>query len=76
MASRGAHLVRSGSLFVNGSGVLGRLFSRGMVRILDQLHEKLAVGGIEATLPDGSERRIGFHKAGPVAAKTPKVASD
>ena len=47
-----------------------------MVRILDQLHEKLAVGGIEATLPDGSERRIGFHKAGPVAAKTPKVASE
>ena len=67
MASRGAHLVRSGSLFVNGSGVLGRLFSRGMAPLLDLLHEKLEVGGIEATLPDGSERRIGFHKDGPVA---------
>ena len=67
MASRGAHLVRSGSSFVNGSGVLGRLFSRGMARLLDQLHEKLEVGGVEATLPDGSQRRIGFHRDGPVA---------
>jgi cyclopropane-fatty-acyl-phospholipid synthase len=67
MASRGAHLVRSGSLFVNGSGVLGRLFSRGMAPLLDQLDDRLEVGGIETRLPDGSERRIGFHSAGPVA---------
>jgi cyclopropane-fatty-acyl-phospholipid synthase len=67
MASRGAHLVRSGSQFVNGSGVLGRLFSRGMARLLDLLHEKLEAGGIQVRLPDGSERRIGFHKDGPVA---------
>ena len=67
MASRGAHLVRSGSLFVNGSGVLGRMFARGMARLLDLLHEKLEEGGIEATLPDGSKRRIGFHQHGPVA---------
>jgi len=67
MASRGAHLVRSGSLFVNGSGIVGRLFARGMESLLDQLDEKLEVGGIEATLPDGSRRRIGFHGDGPVA---------
>ena len=67
MASRGAHLVRSGSLFVNGSGVLGHMFARGMARLLDLLHEKLEEGGIEATLPDGSKRRIGFHQHGPVA---------
>ena len=67
MASRGAHLVRSGSLFVNGSGILGRLFARGMAPLLDQLDEKLLAGGIEATLPDGSRRRIGFHADGPVA---------
>jgi len=67
MASRGAHLVRSGSLFVNGSGMLGRMFARGMARLLDVLDEKLEVGGIEATLPDGSERRIGFTKDGPAA---------
>jgi len=67
MASRGAHLVRSGSLFVNGSGIVGRLFARGMESLLDQLDEKLEVGGIEATLPDGSRRRIGFRGDGPVA---------
>jgi cyclopropane-fatty-acyl-phospholipid synthase len=67
MASRGAHLVRSGSLFVNGSGVVGRLFARGMARLLDVLHEKLEKGGIEAVLPDGSRRRIGFHAPGPEA---------
>ena len=67
MASRGAHLVRSGSLFVNGSGIVGRLFARGRESLLDQLDEKLEVGGIEATLPDGSRRRIGFHGDGPVA---------
>jgi len=67
MASRGAHLVRSGSLFVNGSGIIGRLFARGMERLLDQLDEKMRAGGIEATLPDGSRRRIGFHDDGPVA---------
>jgi cyclopropane-fatty-acyl-phospholipid synthase len=54
-------------LFVNGSGLLGRLFARGMARLLDLLHEKLEAGGIEVRLPDGSERRIGFHKDGPVA---------
>jgi cyclopropane-fatty-acyl-phospholipid synthase len=68
MASRGAHLVRSGSLFVNGSGILGRLFARGMAPLLDQLDDKLKAGGIEATLPDGSRRRIGFHAPGPEAA--------
>ena len=67
MASRGAHLVRTGASFVNGSSVLGRLFSRGMARLLDQLHERLEVGGIEASLPDGTQKRIGFHKGGPVA---------
>jgi cyclopropane-fatty-acyl-phospholipid synthase len=64
MASRGAHLVRSGSLFVNGSGILGRVFARGMTSLLDQLDEKLEAGGIEVTLPDGSRRRIGFHGSG------------
>ena len=67
MASRGEHLVRSGSLFVNGSGIVGRLFARGMAPLLDQLDERLEVGGIEVTLPDGSERRLGFGKPGPAA---------
>ena len=67
MASRGAHLVRSGKLFASGGGMLSRLFARGFARLLDQLQDRLELGGIEATLPDGSQRRIGFHAPGPVA---------
>ncbi|QIK95498.1 class I SAM-dependent methyltransferase [Sphingomonas sp. HDW15A] len=67
MASRGEHLLRTGLLFGNGSGILGRLFARGFARVLDHLDERIAQGGIEATLPDGSRRRIGFHSPGPVA---------
>jgi cyclopropane-fatty-acyl-phospholipid synthase len=33
--------------------------------LLDQLHRRLREGGIHATLPDGSGRRIGFHGPGP-----------
>ena len=67
MASRGEHLLRTGLLFGNGSGILGRLFARGFARVLDHLDERIEQGGIEATLPDGTHRRIGFHEAGPVA---------
>ena len=67
MASRGEHLLRTGLLFGNGSGVLGRIFARGFARVLDHLDERLEHGGIEATLPDGTRRRIGFRAAGPVA---------
>ena len=67
MATRGAHLVRSGKLFANGGGLLSRIFARGFAPVLDLLDERLDVGGIEATLPDGSQRRIGFHAPGPVA---------
>ena len=35
--------------------------------VLDRLDERLELGGIEATLPDGSHRRIGFRSDGPVA---------
>jgi len=67
MASRGQHLVQSGLRFAAGSSLLGRLAGPAFARLLDQLHERLAEGGIEATLPDGSRRRIGFHRPGPVA---------
>jgi len=67
MASRGQHLVRSGLRFANGSTVIGRLVGPAFARLLDLLHERLRQGGIEATLPDGSQRRIGFHGPGPVA---------
>jgi len=67
MATRGEHLVRSGRLFVNGSGMLGRLIAPAFAALLDDLHDRLPMGGIEASLPDGSCRRIGFHAPGPVA---------
>jgi len=67
MSTRGEHLVRGGLLFVNGSGVLGRLFARSFSVVLDQIEERLEVGGLDVTLPDGSRRRIGFRADGPVA---------
>ncbi len=67
MSTRGEHLMRGGLLFVNGSGLLGRLFARSFAFVLDQIEDRLAVGGIEVTLPDGSRRRIGFKADGPVA---------
>ncbi len=67
MAARGEHLMREGLLFVNGSGLLGRLFARGFARVLDVIDERLKVGGIEVTVPDGSRRRLGFRAEGPEA---------
>src|SRR5919107_739643 len=67
MASRGEHLMREGRLFVNGSGLLGRLFARGFARVLDVIEQRLEVGGIEVTLPKGTRRRLGFRAEGPEA---------
>ena len=67
MSTRGDHLLRGGLLFANGSGLIGRLFARSFSVVLDQIEERLAVGGIDTTLPDGSRRRIGFKAEGPVA---------
>ncbi len=67
MASRGQHLIRADRRFVTGAGIAGRLFAPGFKRVLDLIHCQLECGGIEATLPDGSCRRIGFHRPGPVA---------
>jgi len=67
MSTRGEHLVRGGLLFANGSGLLGRIFARSFSVVLDQIEERLDVGGLDVTLPDGSRRRIGFKAEGPVA---------
>ena len=53
--------------FATGGGLFARLTAPGFGRIVDQLDRKLAVGGIEATLPDGTRRRVGFNAAGPTA---------
>ncbi len=67
MASRGSHLVRADRTFATGAGLLGWIAAPAFARVLDRLDERLELGGIEATLPDGSHRRIGFHRDGPVA---------
>ena len=67
MASRGEHLVRADRRFVTGGGGFARAVAPLFARVLDQLDQRLERGGFEATLPDGTERRIGFHAPGPVA---------
>jgi cyclopropane-fatty-acyl-phospholipid synthase len=67
MATRGEHLVRADRRFATGAGVVGRIAAPGFKRVLGLIHDRLQQGGIDATLPDGSRRRIGFHRPGPAA---------
>jgi cyclopropane-fatty-acyl-phospholipid synthase len=67
VASRGDHLVRADRRFATGAGLLGRLVAPLFARLVDQLDQRLLSGGIEASLPDGSRRRVGFHAPGAVA---------
>ncbi|HXG81208.1 MAG TPA: cyclopropane-fatty-acyl-phospholipid synthase family protein [Sphingomicrobium sp.] len=67
MATRGEHLVRADRRFATGAGIVGRIAAPGFKRVLDLIHDRLELGGIDATLPDGTRRRIGFHRPGPVA---------
>ena len=67
MASRGEHLVRADRGFVTGGGWLGRLAAPLFAQVVDQLDARLERGGFEGTLPDGTQRRVGFHAPGPVA---------
>lgn len=67
MGTRGEHLLRADRRFATGGGLLARLTAPAFGRIVDQLDRKLKLGGIEATLPDGTRRRVGFNAAGPTA---------
>ncbi|WP_309602110.1 cyclopropane-fatty-acyl-phospholipid synthase family protein [Sphingomonas sp.] len=67
MASRGSHLVRADRRFATGAGIVGRIAAPAFAAVLDRLDERLELGGIDVTLPDGSHRRIGFRAPGPVA---------
>ena len=66
MASRGSHLINADRSFATGAGLLGRLAAPSFARLVDQLDQRLLTGGIEASLPDGSRRRVGFHAPGAV----------
>ncbi len=65
MATRGAHLLSADRSFATGAGLPGRLVAPAFARLLDRLDERILHGGIHGILPDGSQRRIGFHAPGP-----------
>jgi cyclopropane-fatty-acyl-phospholipid synthase len=67
VASRGAHLVRADKAFATGGLALLKPLAPAFRRVLDRVDAGLLEGGIEATLPDGSRRRLGFRTDGPVA---------
>jgi cyclopropane-fatty-acyl-phospholipid synthase len=67
MSTRGEHLVRANRGFVTGGGLIARLTTPALTRVLDEIDRSLAIGGIETTLPDGTKRRLGFHTKGPKA---------
>jgi cyclopropane-fatty-acyl-phospholipid synthase len=62
---RGSHLVTADRGFVAGGGLLARLLAGSFGRVLDRIDAGLAVGAIRATLPDGSQRRLGGLGPGP-----------
>lgn len=67
MSTRGEHLVLGDRGFATGGGLVARLAAPALDRLLDDLDGRLALGGIEATLPTGQKRRLGFHAKGPRA---------
>ena len=67
MATRGQHLLTADRNFATGGGWLGRLVAPAFARVVDQLDERLLIGGIDGITPDGTPRRVGFHAPGPVA---------
>src|SRR4051794_24706049 len=73
MAARGKHLVRGDRGFATGGGLVAKLTAPAFAAVLDQVDRRLVSGGISATLPDGSERRIGFRSLG--AAAVPRLNS-
>jgi cyclopropane-fatty-acyl-phospholipid synthase len=65
--ARGEHLVRADRRFATGGGMLARLASPAFARVLDELEGRLDCGGLEAILPNGGVRRIGFRAPGAAA---------
>ena len=53
--------------FAVGGGIAARMVAPAFAKVLELLDERLVRGGIEATLPDGVQRRIGFHAPGTIA---------
>jgi cyclopropane-fatty-acyl-phospholipid synthase len=64
---RGQHLVRADRRFATGGGKMLGVLAPAFRRVLDKVDAGLVDGGIDATLPDGSRRRLGFRSNGPTA---------
>ena len=67
MASRGQHLVKADRRFATGGFALLKPLAPLFRTVLDRIDAGLIAGGIDARLPDGSRRRLGFRADGPVA---------
>ncbi|MCL6684337.1 SAM-dependent methyltransferase [Sphingomonas alba] len=67
MSTRGEHLVRADRRFATGGLALLKPLAPAFRVVLDRIDAGLLTGGIDATLPDGSRRRLGFRTDGPVA---------
>lgn len=67
---RGAELVVGGSRLGIGPQWLARVLSGGINRILDRIDRGLVRGSIDATLPDGTTRRLGGRGEGTDAQVT------
>jgi len=68
MSTRGEHLVRADRRFATGGGALARLAAPAFSQVLDQIDRRLASGGLDVTVPDGTRRRLGFRAPGASAA--------
>ena len=68
MSTRGEHLLHADRRFATGGGLVARLTAPAFAKVLDEIDRRLAKGGIDATLPDGTRRRLGFNAKGPTAA--------
>src|SRR5438477_7743332 len=67
MSTRGEHLVRADRGFATGGGLLARLISPAFDRLLEEIGPRIECGGLQALLPNGGERRLGFRGPGPSA---------
>src|SRR5947209_4817778 len=64
MSTRGEHLVRADRGFATGGGTLARLISPAFDRVLEEIETQIECGGLQAVLPNGGERRLGFRRPG------------
>ena len=67
MSTRGEHLVRADRGFATGGGLIARAVAPAIERVLEDVDRRLERGGLDATLPDGSSRSLGFRGKGPRA---------